>query len=294
MTLPKLFIGSSKKNVEVSNLVAMTLHGKEAWVKVWDEGVFGMNESFLHSLLNTVKEYEYAAFVIAGDDMTTSKDESKPSPRDNVLFESGLFMGALGPNNVFLIYDESIEVKIPSDLHGITLASYDGSRIKEGIETVRTACYLISKKIKEQAERFPNLRGKWKSIYPVPYAEGTPQATEVVVISAYRDGITIVTIENSENDYYEATGRIIENKIVGEWNSRKEDSVSRGVFTLSISADGKFMYGYFTAPDERGGVMYAYWILAKNKEGDEATMDRNLNRGKKMLTSSTIAMTLGL
>lgn len=55
-------------------------------------------------------------FILAPDDMTFSKDETKPAPRDNVLFESGLFMGVLGRERVFLVYDQAVGLKIPSDL----------------------------------------------------------------------------------------------------------------------------------------------------------------------------------
>jgi hypothetical protein len=291
MALPKLFIGSSKKNIEITKILANALESDNAiQVKVWDEDVFGLNEGFLETLLETIKEYEFAAFVLAGDDITTSNDESKPSPRDNVLFESGLFMGALGSNNVFLIYDQAIEVKIPSDFAGITLASYDGNRINEGEAAVRNASYQIRKKIREQSKRFPNLCGKWKSIYPMPFEENSPQAEEIVEICAYREGISIITLENTRQDFYQATGRIVEGKIIGDWRSRREDNDSYGVFMLTVSPDGNYMYGYFTGPDERGGITYAYWILARTKETDEVTINRRLLRGKDMLKSSTIGL----
>jgi hypothetical protein len=58
-------------------------------------------------------------FILAPDDMTFSKDETKPAPRENVLFEHGLFMGVLGRERVFLVYDQAVGLKIPSDLAGI-------------------------------------------------------------------------------------------------------------------------------------------------------------------------------
>src|SRR5687767_13788522 len=115
MTLPELFIGSSKKNIPVAKTTKQALDGDCARVRLWSEEVFGLNEGYLYNLIRNLTKCEYAAFVFAGDDLTTSKGESKSSPRDNVLFESGLFMWALGPDNVFLIYHEAIGINLPSD-----------------------------------------------------------------------------------------------------------------------------------------------------------------------------------
>ena len=91
MAKPKLFIGSSQKNLRVAGVLAEALE-ESAQVRVWNEGVFGLNQGFLETLLKQLEEYDFAAFVLASDDLTTSADQSRPSPRDNVLFESGLFM----------------------------------------------------------------------------------------------------------------------------------------------------------------------------------------------------------
>src|SRR5262249_12394769 len=127
---PKLFIGSSLKNLGVVRSLEKGLE-KCAAVTSWDkEGVFGLNQGFLETLLEKLEEFEFAVFVLAPDDITLGKDETKPSPRDNVLFESGLFMGVLGRKCVFLVYDEAVGLKIPSDLAGVTLAPYDGALLE--------------------------------------------------------------------------------------------------------------------------------------------------------------------
>src|SRR5262249_30293377 len=103
---PKLFIGSSKKNLRVAKILAIGLEA-DAEVKVWDEGVFGLNQGFLETLLKILEDYDFAVFILAPDDLIISKDGTTPSPRDNVLFESGLFMGVLGRARVFLVYDQA-------------------------------------------------------------------------------------------------------------------------------------------------------------------------------------------
>jgi hypothetical protein len=54
----------------------------------------------------------------------TSRDTAIPSPRDNVIFELGLFMGALGRERTFIVYNRDQEIKLPSDLAGVTAARF--------------------------------------------------------------------------------------------------------------------------------------------------------------------------
>jgi predicted nucleotide-binding protein len=65
-------------------------------------------------------QFDFAVLILAPDDVTI--DQLSPSTRDNVLFEFGLFMGRLGRDRVFVVYDDSIELKKPSDLAGVMLA----------------------------------------------------------------------------------------------------------------------------------------------------------------------------
>jgi hypothetical protein len=290
MSHPKLFIGSSERNLRVAKALADGLENC-ADVKVWDEGVFSLNQGFLETL-QRLKGYDFAVFVLAADDTTTSKDETKPSPRDNVLFESGLFMGMLGRERVFLVYDGAAGLKLPSDFAGITLATYDGNRIEEDVESaVRKACRLISDQIK--LPRNLHLVGEWRSIYPMTFEDDNTLSDEVVEIKPCGTGITIASKISPNNDHYTAEGRLFgkeEDQIIGEWKSDPKDSATGGVFILKVSAKADFMYGYFTSPGEKG-VVYASWILVKKSDVDEATVNKWLKKAQKML-AETVGISL--
>ncbi|HKI03560.1 MAG TPA: nucleotide-binding protein [Thermoanaerobaculia bacterium] len=290
MAQPKLFIGSSQKTLRVATLLAEGLE-ECTDATIWHEGVFGLNQGFLETLLKSLEEYDFAAFVLSPDDVTTSKDETSPSPRDNVLFESGLFMGALGRSRVFLVYDETVDLKLPSDLAGINLATYDGSRI-EGLDAsaaIRKACRLIRDKI--TASRFPNLVGEWRSQYPMTAEEGNPMVTEDVEIKPCRDGFSITSVNNPQDDGYKAFGReMIERQLSGRWESVAESTNTRGLFVLTVHPSSKYMYGYFTSPDMTGGLTYASWVLAKKAGADEAKISQRLKQAQDMLARITIGL----
>jgi hypothetical protein len=288
MPTPRLFIGSSKENLEVARVLKEGLL-ECAEIKLWNENVFDLNQGFLETLLGQLREYDFAVFIFAGDDLITSNAETMSTPRDNVLFECGLFMGALGRERVFLVCDESAALKIPSDFSGVTLASYNGEGIVSNpAAAVETACTRIRGKIQEG--RLPHLVGVWKSVYRMTIEEGWPLCEEYVEICACRGGVSIISKKNEREDDYSAWGKQPENSqiIIGEWVSKEESTYTGGVFVLNVSPDSTYMYGYFTSPDERGGFTYAGWALAKIANADEAKIKERLKKAQTMLSKTTV------
>jgi Predicted nucleotide-binding protein containing TIR-like domain len=288
MALPKLFIGSSGANLRVAQVLANSLESV-AEVTVWNEGVFGMGYGFLETLVKKLEDYDFAAFILAPDDVTTSKEQTKPAPRDNVLFESGLFMGVLGRDRVFLVHDSSQDIKIPSDLAGVTLATYDGKRIDDhdASAAVRKAVIAIGDRIKDC--RFPHLLGDWKSEFPLTFEDGTPIVTDTLSIRSSGDCLYYATKDSAQSDFYRGWGRVaLDRQILGKWKSQEESNDMEGLFMLTISPSGDYMYGYFTSPDEGGGTVFATWILAKITGADEAKVEKRLASARKRLKHATI------
>ncbi len=85
---------------------------------------FWVGGGTLESLVEKLESVDFAALVITPDDLVESRGEIHPAARDNVLLELGMCIGALGRERSFLVYDRSKEIKLPSDLAGITLATF--------------------------------------------------------------------------------------------------------------------------------------------------------------------------
>jgi hypothetical protein len=294
MSKPKLFIGSSKANIAVARLVANRLESDGSGdVTVWDEGVFSLNKGYLEKLLAILSDFDFAVLIWAPDDVTESKGESMASPRDNVIFECGLFMGAVGRERVFIISDQSVSLKIPSDLAGITLATYDGSRIggQDAEAAVRMACDQVTREI--QKPRFPTIVGEWVSRYPLSEEPGHAEVVEDVEIKAARGGISIASKQNAAGDYYMGYGRIsFQNQIMGEWNARIGAGNGKGLFLLTINPRANVMYGYNTAPNESNAVVFTTWVLAKKDGADEKTIRQRLHWAESQLKDMTVSLPL--
>lgn len=124
---PRIFVGSSKEGVAIARQVKKEL-SRVADCEIW-ENQFELGNSALEDLVKNLSLYDYGVLVATGDDSTRSRRILKLAPRDNIIFEFGLFVGRLGREKTFLMVESGI--KIPSDLNGITLPFFSGSRVKQ-------------------------------------------------------------------------------------------------------------------------------------------------------------------
>ena len=97
---PALFIGSSTQGLDVARAVEFNLKD-DADVTLWSSGVFGLSHGTLQSLVAALDRFDFAVLVLTPDDLLSSHDVVSQAPRDNVLFELGLFMGRFDEGDEF-------------------------------------------------------------------------------------------------------------------------------------------------------------------------------------------------
>ena len=129
----KLFIGSSSEGAKIALQVKDILNNVCGdWLEciIWNEGkVFSYNQSFLDSLVNASRRFDYGILVATADDLALIRKFFLKIPRDNVVFEMGLFLGSLGLTRAFLFADE--KAKLPSDYNGITIPKFSSKKIEQ-------------------------------------------------------------------------------------------------------------------------------------------------------------------
>lgn len=131
--LPCLFVGSSVEGLNIANAVQENLDF-DAEVTVWSQGIFAPNASTLASLVNTIGSVDFATFVFSPDDVVEMRSESRPVIRENVLFEYGLFCGALGLARCsFIVPRGSPDMKLPTDLLGIMGLDFNPGRSDQNL-----------------------------------------------------------------------------------------------------------------------------------------------------------------
>ncbi len=182
---PRVFLGSSGQQERLLQALTRGLQDiadVDPWTTVFNPGV-----STLDRLVELTREVDFAAFVFAQDDWTTrgASPDAEPgeaSPRDNVVFEAGLFGGALGIRRTFILHANG--AKLPSDLLGLTAIRYDP-------DTTPAIVRQINQKLRNAitAEgRIGRLEGDWWQLSLTERTELEPSAVSLLTISRDRAG----------------------------------------------------------------------------------------------------------
>ena len=146
---PLLFVGSSKESLSIAQVIHANLDCVNLIVRLWTDGVFGASQFPLIDLERQIREADFAVLVLGPDDEVVSRNQRSEAPRDNVIFELGLFMGALTHERTFMIIPRECEIKIPTDLLGLTPLSYRLGDASDFSTLLAPACDELRKIINE-------------------------------------------------------------------------------------------------------------------------------------------------
>lgn len=184
MDKPRIFLGSSTQQAK---LVAALARGLEdvAEVEPWTT-TFNPGTNTLERLLELTREVDFAAFVFARDDWTSANApetaSGQASPRDNVVFEAGLFGGALGMRRTFILHANG--AKLPTDLLGLTSVRYDGA-------ATPTETRTINQKLRQAIEnegRLARIEGFWWQFSLTERTADEPSAISLLKVWRDRGG----------------------------------------------------------------------------------------------------------
>ena len=185
MNKPRIFLGSSAQQEKLLQALTRGLQDiadVDAWTTVFNPGVSALNR-----LVELTREVDFAAFIFAQDDWTTkgASPEAAPgeaSPRDNVVFEAGLFGGALGIRRTFILHANG--AKLPTDLLGLTTIRYDPDTTPA---IVRQINQKLRKAIAAEGRR-GQVEGLWWQLSLTMRSDDEPSAVSLLRILRDRDG----------------------------------------------------------------------------------------------------------
>jgi hypothetical protein len=129
----KIFIGSSSEAADKTDpdknillKISGILRDARAEPVLWNEqpSIFSVGRTTIENLEELVnrEHIDAAVFIYSTDDKTWYRGEEKTVPRDNVVFEHGLFTGILGREKAITV--KVGNVQMPSDLYGVTCIDY--------------------------------------------------------------------------------------------------------------------------------------------------------------------------
>ena len=124
---PVMFVGCSTESLSIGRAIQSAFEHDLIVVRVWTEDTFRASQFPVESLERELAKVDFAALVLSPDDTVISRESAAGAPRDNLVFELGLFMGALGHSRTFLLHPRGSDIKIPTDLSGFTPLTYQTS-----------------------------------------------------------------------------------------------------------------------------------------------------------------------
>jgi CRP/FNR family transcriptional regulator, cyclic AMP receptor protein len=146
---PVVFIGSSSEARTVATSISRFLARDPVVARVWHQGVFGASKVAIESLEEMSRAADFAVLILSADDTTKTRGRRVAAPRDNVVFELGLFVGAIERIRTLLLVEEKKGLRIPPDLYGVTYLPFSRSTAAERRRTIAKAADEVRTRIAE-------------------------------------------------------------------------------------------------------------------------------------------------
>jgi hypothetical protein len=279
----RIFLGSSGQQEKLLRALTRGLEDiadVEPWTTVFNPGV-----STLDRLVELTSQVDFAAFVFAQDDWTTKgaspeAASGEASPRDNVVFEAGLFGGALGMRRTFILHANG--AKLPTDLLGLTSVRYDP-------DTTPAVVRQINQKLRKAIEaegRLNRIEGDWWQLSLTARTEFEPSSISLLTISRDRAGAIQIAGRGWQADgmlssryWSEASKELIDPPgIFYFWNGERprDPNAPRLEGTGEIKLESVDRAGgYWTTRSEGADASYARTsgIYVRADPGDKAVLD---------------------
>lgn len=198
---PKVFIGSSREGLPIANAIHTNLT-REAECTVWANGVFQLSATTLTDLIRVLRESDFGVFVFSPDDLTVMRNQMNDTVRDNVIFELGLFIGRLGAERCFfLVPEDSSDLRLPSDLAGITPGVYESGRSDGNwMAALNPACMQISLQMARQ-KTFQDALSSAATVTPPAKRAPTPKPPPPKKASRAKASPAKITVEKYKAAY---------------------------------------------------------------------------------------------
>jgi len=120
----RVFIVSSVEALPIARAVENAFEHDNFHVVLWPNDVFRIANYPIEDLERELEVADFAVAIAQPDDLVNVRKRKRSAPRDNVIFELGFFMGRLGRTRAILMEPKGEDVKLPTDLKGVTTISY--------------------------------------------------------------------------------------------------------------------------------------------------------------------------
>ena len=301
MAKPRIFLGSSGKQAKLLKALTRGLEDV-ADVEPWT-ATFNPGTTTLGRLVELTGQVDFAAFVFAQDDWTSAEPISpdadgaagQASPRDNVVFEAGLFGGVLGMERTFILHANG--AKLPTDLLGLTCVRYGDAAESVAVKTVNQK---LRKAIEDIGGR-SRIEGLWWQLSMTERNALEPSAVSLLRISRDRDGMLEVTGRSWQGDgtlsarYWSEAAKELKDPagVYYAWSGERPRHPNApaiyGIGQIKLETEGRAA-GYWTTRSDAEATLNARTSgVYLRAEGDDlAILDGRDNQARAELIAAQI------
>jgi hypothetical protein len=301
MAKPRIFLGSSGKQVTLLQALTRELEDVadvEPWTSTFNPGT-----TTLGRLVQLTREVDFAAFVFAEDDWTSAERSpadadgasGQASPRDNVVFEAGLFGGVLGMERTFILHANG--TKLPTDLLGLTCVRYGDAA--ESVEV--TSVNQKLRKAIEDTGRLSRIEGLWWQLSMTERSALEPSAVSLLRVSRDRDGMLEVKGRSWQQDgtlsarYWSEAAKELKDPagVYYAWSGERPRHPNApaiyGMGEIKLESADRAA-GYWTTRSDAEPTLNARTsgVYLRAEEDDLAILDGRDNRGRAELIAAQI------
>jgi predicted nucleotide-binding protein len=151
---PRIFLGSSVEGLPVLRAIQNGLQHDDFLVRAWTGNVFRPGSGTMEALEEEITQADFGVLILTKDDHITNEARAVDTfaPRDNVVLELGMCIGALGRKRAYMVIPKDRDLKIPTDMLGITPVTFYDDR-EHLADRIAPVCNQIREAVGEHGLR---------------------------------------------------------------------------------------------------------------------------------------------
>lgn len=149
---PVIFIGCAVEGLKIAEQIQLGLSHEDVVPQIWTNNVFTAGSGTMEALEERIRTADFGVLICTPDDqvINATRGVDTVAPRDNVILELGMSIGAMGRKRAFLVRPRGVELKIPTDLLGITPLDYNANDTENLAAHLGPVCTQIKQAIESE------------------------------------------------------------------------------------------------------------------------------------------------
>lgn len=152
---PVIFIGCAVEGLGIAEQIQVGLSHADVVPQIWTNNLFIASSATMEALEERIMTADFGVLICTPDDQVTNTNRGVDTvaPRDNVILELGMCIGAMGRKRAFLVRPRGVELKIPTDLLGITPIDYKADDPTNLAAHLGPVCTQIKQAVEREGPR---------------------------------------------------------------------------------------------------------------------------------------------